>query len=128
MNSCPYYFAMENTSNKQDQEFYCMAFRDMKPYEYTNLSRKNFTTEEALMIAKRLNIKFDKFDVEQFRIGLIVELEHGRVNQYTNITNDDPIITGKITLAHLNEFSDYYKRLTRMEEEAEEYWENGARR
>lgn len=84
--------------------------------------KRNFTTEEAIWIAKYLNIKFDKFDVEQFRIGLNVELEHGTINPFTNITNDDPIITGKITLAHLNEYPDYYKRLTKMEEEAEEYW------
>ena len=74
------------------------------------------------MIAKYLNIKFDKFDVEQFRIGLNVELEHGNINPVTNVTNDDPILTGKIALAHLNEFPDYYKRLTKMEEEAEKYW------
>lgn len=84
--------------------------------------KKNFTIEEAIWIAKYLNIKFDKFDVEQFRIGLNVELEHGTINPFTNITNDDPIITGKITLAHLNEYPDYYKRLTKMEEEAEKYW------
>lgn len=95
------------------------------PYFYNNkrsTPKKNFTTEEASLIAKHLNIRFDKFDVEQFRIGLNVELEHGTINPFTNITNDDPILTGKITLAHLNEFPDYYKRLTKMEEEAEEYW------
>jgi hypothetical protein len=85
--------------------------------------QKSFTIEEALSIAKYLNIQFDKFDSEQFRIGLNVELEHGSINPFTNITNDDPIITGKITLAHLNEYPDYYKRLTKMEEEAEKYWE-----
>ena len=93
------------------------------PYSYNMRNPKqNFTTEEAIWIAKNLNIKFDKFDVEQFRIGLNVELEHGTINPFTNITNDDPIITGKITLAHLNEYQDYYKRLTKMEEEAEKYW------
>jgi hypothetical protein len=84
--------------------------------------KKNFTTEEAVWIAKSLNIRFDKFDVKQFTIGLNVELEHGRIDAATNVTNDDPILTGKITLAHLNEYSDYYKRLTKMEEEAEKYW------
>jgi hypothetical protein len=84
--------------------------------------KKYFTIEEALWIAKYLNIKFDKFDVEQFRTGLDVELEHGTINPFTNITNDDPILTGKITLAHLNEYPDYYKRLTKMEKEAEAYW------
>lgn len=52
-----------------------------------------------------------------------VELEHGTIDPATNVTNDDPIMTGKIALAHLNEFPDYYDRLEEMEEEAEEYWE-----
>lgn len=85
--------------------------------------KKGFTTEEAIEIAKVLGINFKDYDVEQFRMGLDVELEHGTRNPYTNITNDDPILTGKITLAHLNEFPDYYTRLTKMEEEAEEYFE-----
>lgn len=84
---------------------------------------KRFTTEDAIQIAKVLNINFSEFDVEQFRMGLDVELEHGMHNTHTNITNDDPIMTGKIALAHLNEFPDYYTRLTKMEEEAEAYWE-----
>lgn len=60
-----------------------------------------------------------EFDVEQFRMGLDVELEHGLISPATNVTNDDPVMTGKIALAHLNEFSDYYTRLKKMEEEAE---------
>ena len=58
------------------------------------------------------------FDVEQFRMGMDVELEHGLHDLMTNVTDDDPLVTGKIALAHLNEFSDYYTRLERMEEEA----------
>ena len=81
--------------------------------------KKKFTTEEAKQIGESLGIDWSKFDVEQFRMGLDVELEHGLVDPHTNVTNDDPIMTGKITLAHLNEFSDYYTRLYEMEEEAE---------
>ncbi len=81
--------------------------------------KKEFTTEEAKQIGKALGIDWSKFDVEQYRMGLDVELEHGLIDPHTNVTNDDPIMTGKITLAHLNEFSDYYTRLYRMEEEAE---------
>jgi hypothetical protein len=62
--------------------------------------------------------------VEQFRVGMDVELEHGTEDPNTNVTNDDPLMTGKIALAHLNEFPDYYTRLLELEEEAEEYWEN----
>ena len=82
-------------------------------------SRKHFTTEEAKRIGEALGIDWSKFDVEQYRMGLDVELEHGLVDPHTNVTNDDPTITGKITLAHLNEFSDYYTRLDKMEKEAE---------
>ncbi len=55
----------------------------------------------------------------QYRIGLGVELEHGRIDTHTNVTDDAPILTGKIALAHLNEIADYYTWLTEMEEEAE---------
>lgn len=89
---------------------------------YGNDEKRSFTTEEAARIARYLKIRFDNFNLEDFRIGLDVELEHGTVNPSTNITNDDPIITGKIALAHLNEYPDYYKRLIKMEEEAELYW------
>lgn len=84
---------------------------------------KNFSAEEAKAIGEQLGVDWSKFDVEQFRMGLDVELEHGLVSPKTNVTNDNPIMTGKIALAHLNEFSDYYTRLDRMEEEAKKFWE-----
>ena len=82
-------------------------------------NRKNFTTEEAKEIGEKLGIDWSRFDVEQYRVGLDVELEHGKIDPNTNVTDDDPIMTGKIALAHLNEIADYYTRLTEMEEEAE---------
>ena len=82
-------------------------------------SKKYFTTQEAKDIGERLVIDWSKFDVEQYRMGLDVELEHGLVDSHTNVTNSDPIVTGKIALAHLNEFPDYYTRLDKMEREAE---------
>ena len=85
--------------------------------------KKRFSTEEAKKIGEALGIDWKNFDVEQFRMGLDVELEHGLRDPKTNVTNDDSITTGKIALAHLNEFPDYYTRLKKMEEEAEEYWE-----
>jgi len=81
--------------------------------------KKHFTADEAKEIGERLGIDWSKFDVEQYRMGLDVELEHGLVDPHTNVTNDDPIMTGKIALAHLNEFADYYTRLEKMEKEAE---------
>ncbi len=82
-------------------------------------SKKHFTTEEAKRIGEALGIDWSKFDVEQYRMGLDVELEHGLVDPHINVTNDDPMVTGKIALAHLNEFPDYYTRLEKMEREAE---------
>ena len=84
-------------------------------------SSKQFTKEEAKRIGEALNIDWSKFDVEQFRMGLDVELEHGIRDILTNVTHDDEMITGKIALAHLKEFSDYYTRLEKMEKEAKEF-------
>lgn len=81
-----------------------------------------FTQEQAKEIGEKLGIDWSKFDVEQFRMGLDVELEHGLVDPNTNVTNDDPILTGKIALAHLNEYLDYYTRLYKLEQEAEEFF------
>ena len=81
-------------------------------------AKKHFTVKEARQIGEKLGVDWSKFDVEQYRMGLDVELEHGLVDPHTNVTNDDPIMTGKIALAHLNEFPDYYTRLDKMEKEA----------
>jgi hypothetical protein len=85
---------------------------------------REFTVEEAREIGTRIGIDWagSLFDVEQFRMGLGVELEHGRRDVATNVTDDDEITTGKIARAHLNEFPDYYTRLAKMEAEAEQYW------
>lgn len=86
-------------------------------------AKKHFTAEEARTIGEQLRIDWSKFDVEQFRMGMDVELEHGLQDAHTNVTDDDALTTGKIALAHLNEFPDYYTRLEKMEKEAEAYWE-----
>ena len=80
----------------------------------------HFSIEQARQIGLTLGIDFKRFDVEQFRMGLEVELEHGLRDPRTNVTGNDPILTGKIAWAHLNEFPDYYTRLAKMELEAEE--------
>ena len=85
---------------------------------------QNFTTEQAREYGENLGIDWKKFDVEQFRSGMDVELEHGNVNPLTNVTNNDPLATAKIALAHLNEYPDYYTRLDKMETEAEAFWEH----
>jgi hypothetical protein len=86
--------------------------------------RQRFSADEAAAIGTRLGIDWSSspFDIEQFRAGMDVELEHGLGDPETNVTNDDPLTTGKIALAHLREFADYYTRLRRMETEAENDW------
>ena len=81
---------------------------------------KHFTLEETRKIGNAIGVDWDLYDIEQFRMGLEVELEHGRLDPETDVTHDDPILTGKIALAHLHEIPDYYTRLARMEEEAED--------
>lgn len=82
-------------------------------------AKKLISIEEAREIGDQLGITWDRFDVDQFRIGMEVELEHGTANPLTNVTEDDLVVTGKIALAHLNELPDYYTRLLKMEKEAE---------
>ena len=86
--------------------------------------RARFTAEEARAAGERIGIDWatSPFDVEQFRMGMDVELEHGTRDIETNVTDDDETVTAKIARAHLNEFPDYYTRLAVMEAEAEAHW------
>jgi hypothetical protein len=85
-----------------------------------NTSRETVNPEEARRFGSEIGVDWEKapFDVEQFRMGMEVEFEHGRHDPQTNVTNDDPVLTAKIALAHLKELPDYYTRLKRMEAEA----------
>lgn len=69
-----------------------------------------YTINDALYAASILNINFDKFTPEEFLDGINIELEHGKINQETNVTNNDLIMTAKIALAHLNELPNYYNK------------------
>lgn len=84
--------------------------------------KRHFKIDEAKAIGESLGVDWTKFDAEQFRMGMDVELEHGTRDSRTNVSNDDSMTTGKIALAHLNEFPDYYTRLEKMEKEAEDFW------
>ena len=84
-------------------------------------SKRMISSEVAKQYGEKLGVDWSKFDVEQFRMGMDVELEHGTIDPHTNVTNDDPLTTAKIALAHLNEFPDYYTRLEKMEREAEAF-------
>ncbi|WP_297631915.1 DUF5661 family protein [uncultured Clostridium sp.] len=104
-----------------------MKLNILKKFKYKNTTRESkvFSESEALKIAIKLKIDFAKvkFNLLDFTKGMNVELEHGKVNKKTNVTNNNPLLTGKIALAHLNEFPDYYKRLEKLENDANKFWE-----
>ena len=83
---------------------------------------QRFSVEDARRVGAALGIDWQQVEVEQFRRGLEVELEHGMRDPDTNVTNADLSLTGKIAWAHLKEYPDYYARLDILEAEAEAYW------
>lgn len=86
--------------------------------------KREFTADEARRIGDAIGVDWAKYPLEEFRLGLAVELEHGAHDPQTNVTGDDEITTGKIALAHLKEIRDYYSRLAIMERDAEAYWDS----
>lgn len=86
------------------------------------MSKRQIRAEEARSIGDALGINWQNVNLEQFRRGLEVELEHGAHDPETDVTHDDIYLTGKIAWAHLKEFPDYYTRLDQLEEEADAYW------
>lgn len=80
--------------------------------------KNEFGTDDARKIGEQIGVDLTKFDLEEFRKGLAIELEHGSHDPETNVTNSDPLLTGKIAWAHLKEIPDYYTRLEKMESEA----------
>jgi hypothetical protein len=83
------------------------------------MSKRNFSEQEAREIGSQLGVNWKQIDLEQFRRGLEVELEHGAIDPQTDVTANDPLLTGKIAWAHLKEIRDYYTRLDALEAEAE---------
>ncbi len=83
------------------------------------MNTKQFSPEDAKKIGDQIGVDWTQYDLQEFTKGLAVELEHGSHDPQTNVTNDDPIMTGKIAFAHLKEIRDYYTRLDKMESEAE---------
>jgi hypothetical protein len=96
--------------------------REHREEERALAEQKRTTSEEARRVGDQIGVSWDRFELEQFRVGMDVEYEHGSHDPQTNVTGDDPILTGKIALAHMKEFPDYYERLERMENEAEREW------
>ena len=95
-------------------------------YKHRATPRKDVSPRKARKIGDELGVDCNRIDAEELRRGMEVELEHGRRDPATDVTGDDLLLTGKIALAHLNEFPDYYRRLARMEEEARAFWHGQA--
>lgn len=85
--------------------------KELKIRDWTALKEVKVTPKEARTILAEVNTKGMEIPLEEFRVGLEVELEHGTRYKDANVTNNHPILTGKIVLAHLKEAMDYYKRL-----------------
>ena len=83
---------------------------------------KQVSVDEARKIGNQLRLDWTKVDLDQFRSGLEVELEHGAHDPETDVTGDDMLLTAKIAWAHLKEFPDYYSRLEQLESQADAYW------
>lgn len=86
------------------------------------MPEKKFSLNDAKRISKTMGLSRKELDLKQFHMGLNAELEHGKRSAFTNVTDDDEILTAKIALAHLSEFPDYYTRLDKLEKEAGAYW------
>ena len=95
-------------------------------YAHRNAPRKGISPRKARKIGEELGVDWTRIELEELCRGMEVELEHGRRDPATDVTGDDLLLTGKIALAHLNEFPDYYIRLARMEEEAKDFWRGAA--
>ncbi len=85
--------------------------RELNISDWTALKEPEISAKEAEIILSEVNVEGMEIDVEQFRVGLEVELEHGLTFKDANVTNNHPILTGLIVLAHFKESLDYYKLL-----------------
>jgi len=79
------------------------------------MKQQTITEDEAILVGNNIGLDWENIDIQEFRRGLEVELEHGLVNKNSNVTGDDINLTGKIAMAHLNELNDYYTRLDIVE-------------
>ncbi len=85
---------------------------------------RTVSAADAKSVADSIGIDWSTaaFALEEFRAGMEVEYEHGSHDPQTDVTHDDPVVTGKIAWAHLKEYPDYYRRLSVLESEAEAFW------
>jgi len=93
--------------------------KELKIRDWTTIKKPNVTAKEASIILKIVNVKKMPVALENFRMGLEVELEHGTIYKDVNVTNNHPLLTGMIVLAHMKETLDYYQRLDVVEIEGD---------
>jgi hypothetical protein len=88
------------------------------------------TTKQVNYFIKKKNLDMSReiFTKKDLFNGIKVELEHGKINRETNVTNDNIMMTGFIALAHLREFPDYYERLEKLERSAKKYWKKRSKK
>lgn len=91
-------------------------------YHQRHEPRHGVSLRKARKVGDELGVDWSRIEPDELRRGMEVELEHGLRDPETDVTGDDLQLTGKIALAHLHEFPDYYARLARMEAEAKAYW------
>ena len=87
--------------------------------DWTEIKKPAVSEKEALTLLNIVNKQKMNIPLEDFQQGLEVELEHGTMYEDANVTNNHPVLTGKIVLAHLKETIDYYKRLEVVEIEGD---------
>jgi hypothetical protein len=102
-----------------------ILLQDLLHLSYKHGLGRSISPQSA--VGDQIGVNWERFELEQFRMGMDVEYEHGAHDPQTDVTGDDPILTGKIALAHMKEFPDYYERLERMEKEAEREWAEARR-
>lgn len=85
--------------------------KELNIRDWTKLKKPSVTSEEAKLILSIVNFDNLNIQVEDFRVGLEVELEHGTIFKSYNVTNNHPLLTGMIVMAHFMEMLDYYNRL-----------------
>jgi hypothetical protein len=88
------------------------------------IAKKGISLADVRKVGAKLNVDFTKLDVKVLQYGMNIELEHGYIDQRTNVTNNNLNMTAKIALAHIIEFPDYYDRLKKLEKDADRFWKN----
>ena len=83
--------------------------------------RKQISSDEARRIGEALHLDWDRIDLEQFRQGLMGEVDQANMDPETGRTYDSVLLSGKLVVAHMQEFPDYFTRLEKLKAEADRH-------